>query len=71
MSRRRLNPIDNQAVVDALMLMMRLRSTMPYRSRGFVVLNAACHRLSERFWAECGIAPPRATRTAYSAFAPR
>jgi hypothetical protein len=43
---------DMQAVVDALQIMMRLRSSVPYRSRGFLLLNAACHRLSERFWRE-------------------
>lgn len=46
-----------QAVIDALVLMMKLRDRLPYRGEGFALLNAACHRLSDRFWSEAEAAP--------------
>lgn len=60
---RKLAHVEAQAVVDALTLMMRLRGELPYRSRGFLLLNAACHRLSRRFWMEMGIEPACALRS--------
>ncbi len=49
---------DMKAVADALQLMVDLRKELPYRSRGFEVLNGACHRLTDRFYAEIGVPRP-------------
>lgn len=50
----RFDEIDARAVAvaDACHLMMALRSQVPYRGRGFCLLNASCWRLSNSFWHE-------------------
>ncbi len=40
------------AVIDATQLMLKLRMTLPYRSRGYLLLDSACKRITERYWAE-------------------
>ncbi len=57
------SPEETRAVIDALELMMKLRSQVPYRGRGFLLLNAACCRLSKRFWSEAKFAPANQGRT--------
>lgn len=47
--------VEAEAVVAALEIMMQLRSECAYRGRGFQLLNAACHRLSERFSQQFGL----------------
>jgi hypothetical protein len=39
-------------IADALSILMGLRAHLPYRGRGFMILNAACWHLSEYFWEE-------------------
>ncbi len=63
MRQKKITHSEARDVVDALTIMMRLRRELPYRGRGFLLLNAACHRLSERFWADVGIDAPTAPRS--------
>lgn len=62
---RTVTAAEAQAVVDALTLMMRIRATVPYRGRGWFVLNGACCHLADRFWGELGMAAIAAPRPEY------